>query len=277
LFDYLYSGLDVVTLQRGASAVLGNPDLNPERTQAWEISFRQVLSEEYVLAATYFKKETKDQVDTKTFVAMDSKVAGDYGFAEYVNNPHASSHGLELVLTKNHGSWISGELSYTYMVTEGLSDRVSQGLDMLQWGFKPIVGVFPLSWDQRHTLKCNANIQLPFDVEARIFWNFYTARPYTYYPSRDGFTPRDPTMDFMPNNARMKNYNNIDMKVMRVFDIQFARFTKLILYYDVRNLLHTRNVKWIDSSGRIGGELEDPAAYFIGRRTKLGMRLEVGF
>jgi len=32
----------------------------------------------------------------------------------------------------------------------------------------------------------------------------------------------------------------------------------------------------MDSSGKIGGELSDPGGYYIGRRTKVGMVLEVG-
>ena len=277
LFDYLYSGLDVVTLQRGASAVVGNPDLEPERTQAWEISLRRVLNKEFVASVTYFQKRTTNQIDTKTFVAIDSKAAGDFGFTEYVNNPSAEASGFEFVLTRQGGVFLNGDVSYTFMKAEGLSDRASQGLDYLQWGFQPVTSLFPLSWDQRHSVKVNLAFQLPFDIDARLFWNFYTARPYTYYPSRDGFTPLDPTRLFVPNNARMQNFNNIDIRVQRAFDLGLMRSSSLIAYVDVRNLLHERNVKWIDSSGRIGGELGDPSAYFIGRRTKVGIRMEVGF
>lgn len=276
LFDYLYSGLDVVALQRGASAVMGNPDLDPERTQAWEISVKQILYENLVGSVTYFKKETQNQVDTKTFVPMDSKAAGDFGFAEYVNNPQASSHGIELVLMRNQGEFINGEFSYTYMVAEGLSDRASQGLDMLQWGIKPFTTAFPLSWDQRHTLKLTATIQLPLGLEARLFGIFYTARPYTYYPSLDGFTAKDPTMVFVPNNERMANYKNLDVKFSRAFDLGIGVDSKLIVYVDSRNILHNKtNVKWMDSSGRIGGELNDPSASFIGRRTHVGLRIDM--
>lgn len=276
LFDYLYSGLDVVTLQRGASAILGNPDLEPERTQAWEISFKQVINEQFVGSITYFQKRTTNQIDTKTFIPLDSKAAGDFGFTEYVNNPSAEASGFEFVLTRSRGAFVNGDISYTYMVAEGLSDRASQGLDMAQWGFEPYTTFFPLSWDQRHTIKMNAAVELPFDVDARLFWQFYTARPYTYYPSRDGFTPQDPTMVFIPNNKRMKNYNSIDVRLSRSFELGLARYSMLVVYFDVRNLLHVRNVKWLDSSGRIGGELGDPSAYFIGRRSKLGVRMEIG-
>ncbi len=277
LFDYLYSGLDVVTLQRGASAVLGNPDLEPERTQAWEISVRQILNDEFVVSATYFRKSTINLVDSKTFVPMDSKTAGDFGFAEYVNNPYAESRGIELVLSRSRGLWITGEISYTYMSAEGLSDRANQGLDLAQWGFKPAIALFPLSWDQRHTLKVNADIVLPLDVRASLLINFYTARPYTYYPSLDGFSPLDTTMIFIPNNRRLQNFNDVDVKFTRKIDLGITDHSMLILFVDVRNLLDEPNIRWMDSSGRIGGELSDPGAYFIGRRTHVGLRFDITF
>jgi len=50
---------------------------------------------------------------------------------------------------------------------------------------------------------------------------------------------------------------------------------KFTLSIDCRNALNTRNVLWMDSSGRIGGELSDPGAYDISRRTR--MVLETAF
>jgi hypothetical protein len=44
------------------------------------------------------------------------------------------------------------------------------------------------------------------------------------------------------------------------------------LYVDVRNLTDAANVSWIDSNGRIGGELGDPSGYMIGRRARFGIQ-----
>lgn len=277
LFTYLFSGLDVVTAQRGASALLGNPNLEPERTKAWEISVKQVVKENVVLSATYFRKESSNLIDAKTFIATDSKVAGDYGFAEMVNNPYAESRGFELVLSRSQGAFLTGSISYSFMEALGLSESATQGLNFRQWGFAPVNTLFNLSWDQRHTLKVNAVLQLPLGVQANAFFHTFTGRPYTYFPSRDGFTPLDPEQAFVPNNERMPGYANLDVKLTRTFSFDLARSTEVTVYVDVRNALDQRNVKWMDSSGRIGGELEDPGAYHIGRRTRTGITVEVGF
>src|SRR5207245_1371366 len=58
LFDYLYSGLNNVTLKKGLGVLVGNPDLKPEKTRAWETSIKYALQNSVVLVATYFHKET---------------------------------------------------------------------------------------------------------------------------------------------------------------------------------------------------------------------------
>ena len=271
LFTYLYSGLDVIAQQHGSAALVGNPDLAPEKTIAWELSIRQVLGENLVGSLLYFRKETANQVDTKTFVPSDSKVAGDYGFAEFVNNPTAESQGIELTVKRTEGS-IRGEVSYTFMTAEGLSENATQGLYLAQYGIVPYTSPFFLSWDQRHTLKVNLSARLPLGVDAEIFWSYNTARPYTYYPSRDGFTPLDTTIIFVPNNRRMQDYSSVDMKVTRSFS--FMESMRATLYADIRNLFNTKSVKWYDSSGRTGGELGDPSAYYTGFRGLIGVRFE---
>lgn len=276
LFTYLFSGLDIVTAQRGASALMGNPNLEPERTKAWEISVKQVVKENVVFSATYFRKESSNLIDAKTFIATDSKVAGDYGFAEFVNNPYAEARGVELVLSRNRGGIVTGSVSYTFMEAMGLSESATQGLNYRQWGFTPANTLFYLSWDQRHTIKVNATFHLPLGIEANTFLHSFTGRPYTYYPSRDGFTPTNPNQVFIPNNERMNGYTNLDVKFTKSFSFDYARSTDVTFFVDVRNALDKRNVKWMDSSGKIGGELEDPSGFYIGRRTRTGMSVEIG-
>ncbi len=272
LFDYLYSGLDVVAQQRGVSAVVGNPDLKPEKTKAWEISIRHAISENYTGSILYFRKETENQVDSKTFVPSDSKAAGDYGFAEFVNNPTAQAEGIEAHLKKAGGDFFNGEISYTFMLAQGLSENATQGLNLAQYGIKPYTSLFFLSWDQRHSVKLSASFRLPYDVDLQAFYNFNTAKPYTYFPSRDGFTPQDSSLLFVPNNRRMENYSAMDVKISKMLTIEETM--KAIFYVDIRNLFADKNVRWMDSSGRIGGELSDPGAWYIGFRALTGVRFE---
>lgn len=273
LFDYLYSGITPAQIQSGSRSVLaGNPDLEPERTIAWELGYKHAINENFVGSITYFKKNAKNQIDSKTLVAFDSKFAGDYGFATYVNNAEAEASGIEFVLSRERDEKLSGSISYTYIVTEGMSETANQAVNQAQWGFPIKAKTFPLSWDQRHSIKLDIEGKLPYDVVANFVLWYNSAKPYTYFPTRDGFTPLDSTKDFVPNNYRMKDVVFVNLKLSRIFLL--GEKAAVTAYADIRNLLNTKNVKWIDSNGRIGGELEDPSAYYDLRRVRVGLSAE---
>jgi outer membrane receptor protein involved in Fe transport len=276
LFDYLYSGLNNISLRKGIGVLVGNPDLKPERTRSWEMSLKYALKTGVVLSGTYFHKETTNLIDVKTFVPTNSSVAGDYGFAEFVNNPFARSSGIELSITKETGAPLTGTVSYTYMTTEGVSENAREGLQFYQWGFAVPSRPFPLSWDQKHTVKVIAMLQLPWDFALSTSWSFHTGRPYTYFPSKDGFTADDPTMEFEPNNSRLDDFNLLNLKVSKLFMLgrEAAPAVRLNVYADARNVLNKKNVRWSDSSGRVGGELSDLNAWDQGRRVRVGLRAE---
>lgn len=272
LFDYLYSGLNNVSLQRGVGVLIGNPDLEPERTKAWEISAKYAFEDDAVLSATYFDKTTYNQIDIKTFVPGTARAAGDYGFAEFVNYQYARAQGLELMISRERHKLLTGSVSYTFMTVDGLSDDARQGLTYYQWGYPSPPKLYPLSWDQRHTVKFIANFALPWQTALSLLWAYSSGRPYTYYPTYDGFTPLDSTMRFTPNNARMPDVHLVDVKASKRF--RLGDFGTLAFYVDIRNLLDTRNVVWMDSNGNVGGELSDVSAWGYPRRVRLGLRLE---
>jgi len=275
LFQYLYSGVDRVSIATGLSALTGNPDLEPERTKSIEISLRYELTENLVGSATYFKKETTNQVDSKTFVEGDSKESGTYGFAEFVNNPYAEAEGLELILSRERGAWVTGELSYTLMRAQGLSGNASDGFFLAQYGLPPAIRIYPLSWDQTHTIKLTSALLMPWDMRLNFLVHWHSGRPYTRYPTETGFQPVPDAGPFQPNNERMPSFTNVDVRIAQVFRFGWTPSSLIMLYLDVRNLFDEQNVSWIDSNGRIGGELQDPSGYFIGRRTSLGVQIEL--
>jgi hypothetical protein len=67
----------------------------------------------------------------------------------------------------------------------------------------------------------------------------------------------------------------VDIKLSRKFNLGITKYSSLILFVDVRNLFDESNIRWMDSSGRTSGELNDPSAYYIGRRTLVGIRFDI--
>lgn len=273
LFDHLYTGLDRVALSKSFSALTGNPGLEPERSRVWEISYKRVLPMNVVVSATYFQKNTTNLIDSKTFVPGDSKISGSYGFAEFVNDPYAESSGLEFTVSRDRGEWLTGDISYTYMKAEGTSGAEHQGFNLAQYGFPVGPSVFPLSWDQRHSVTATVNLKTPEQIDAHLVVHARSGRPYTYYPSSTGFVPLAGAGIFSLNNQRMPAYTNIDLVLEHYCTPGWWPGARFTVYCDVRNLTDEQNVAWMDSNGRVGGELSDPSGYFIGRRTRLGLRI----
>ncbi len=273
LFDYLYSGTNPQQIRNGVNVLVGNPDLKPERTHAWEVGIKYGLNEKTLLSATYFKKDFIDQIDAKTLLPSESRVAGDYGYAEYVNNAFADAEGLEFVLSRQREDHLSYSISYSLMRTEGVSDYVNQNINLQQWGFPLVNQPYPLSWDQLHTLKISVDAQLPFGIDMNALWSYNSGRPYTYYPTKNGYTAVDSSIAFIPNNARLPSNNTLNVKFTKRFRIN--DLMGLSIYGDIRNFFNTMNARWADSNGKIGGQLGDPSAYYDPRRFSIGFRYEM--
>ena len=273
LFDYLYSGTTPQQIRTGVNVLVGNPDLKPERTHAWEVGIKYGLDDKDLLTVTYFNKEFIDQIDSKTFLSGKARVAGDFGFAEYVNNAFASAQGLEFVLSRHRSERFSGSLAYTLMKTEGVSDYVNQGINLAQWGYQIANTPYTLSWDQRHSIKLEIDAELPYEISGNFVWMFSTGKPYTYFPTKDGFTPLDSTQAFIPNNARLPSNSTVNFKFSRKFNLGTSN--SLFIYGSISNLFNTLNARWADSNGLIGGQLGDPSAYYDPRRFIIGVKYEM--
>lgn len=272
LFDYMYTGIDRVALNRGFSALTGNPDLEPERSTQWEVSVRYALPMGIVASAVYFKKETSNLIDVQTFVTGDSKIAGTFGFAQFVNVPEARASGVEIGVGRERGKWLTGEVSYTYMVTEANSGSAFDAFYFSQYGFKPYIRTFPLSWDQKHTVKATLMYASDNGYHLDLVAHWHSGRPYTDYPTTTGFFPVRGG-DFLPNNARMPDYFNVDIKVRKRFVLPWWADAGLDVYLDIRNLTNEFNTLWMDSNGREGGELGDPSGHTMGRRVRYGVQV----
>ena len=272
LFDFLYTGLNTSYLKKGVKLLYGNPDLKPEHTKAYEFSYKHILAQNWVGSVTYFKKEIFGLVDTKTFLASDSK-AEDDGYSQFVNLPAANSSGMEVTLEKRYSHFFSGKLSYTYMVAKGYSGNAEQGMNFFMWGFEVPNKEYYLSWDQRHTISTELFVGNPEKYGINVIWRWNTPRPYTFYPSRNALVP-DVNVKIEPNNARMSAVSYLDIKMSRSFWLK--QNIEATVYLDYRNTLDKLNVLWVASDGRIGGELGDPSAWDIGRRVNLGVKIEFG-
>ncbi|GAB4342901.1 MAG: hypothetical protein Kow0037_30630 [Calditrichia bacterium] len=276
LFEYFYTGLNS-DFRFSQRALIGNPDIPPMKSKIFEISYRHTLADDYAIIVTGAQKKTKNLVDVSTFIGYDSKLDKNRGYGQYVTAPFAEAQSFEVVLKKRPRGFWWGELNYTYSIAKAVSDHDNAAFEYLQWGFTPDYDLYYVSWDQRHTVNLNLNFRYHDWVNASLISRFATPRPYTYYPSKskNGQLPADPKQRVTPNNKRMENTYSTDFKIQVNLSRALKRWAdipgRLQLYVDARNIFNRKNILWISADGRVGGELNDPAAYSVGQRIRLGV------
>jgi vitamin B12 transporter len=103
--------------------VVGNPDLEPERSTSLDAGFEQQLHGRTItLGATYFDQRFED------LIQYDAAPA-DQGDPNYVNVAAARSAGVELEARVLMSSWFSLRSNYTYLHTEVTDAGLDTGPD----------------------------------------------------------------------------------------------------------------------------------------------------
>ncbi len=145
--------------------LLGNPELQPIRARAWEITYRRALSDRIVLTITGFGRRYSNLIGTVSHLITTSPTPGisdkPMQVFRYENNVTASMNGLELAYQRQIGKTFTGSASYTYLESSGTaswpeSEFISIGHAEPGTGYSLTK---PLAWDQRHTFTLNLAYQ----------------------------------------------------------------------------------------------------------------------
>jgi outer membrane receptor protein involved in Fe transport len=94
--------------------VLGNPRLEPETTNSYDIGVTQGLGAGFTLDVSGYYKDVKNLIDSAVFVA------GNFSYSTYFNRDYADIRGFRLALTKRRGAF-TGSINYQYSVATGKS------------------------------------------------------------------------------------------------------------------------------------------------------------
>ena len=148
-FSYLYSNPEFeVPPSSGAGYTMGNADMEPQRTTQYEVGFSQQIGQDIGIEITGYFKDIRNLNSTKI---IQSIVAGDrYGL--YINKDFANSRGITVALSKRRSNKVSGNIDYTYSISEGNASDPTAAFYDEQSNIEPEKVLVPLDWDQRHTL-----------------------------------------------------------------------------------------------------------------------------
>ncbi|MCF7826190.1 MAG: TonB-dependent receptor [Candidatus Marinimicrobia bacterium] len=228
----------------GQVTSIGNPNLELERTIAYELGYSHSLYDKYLLnVATYYKDVSK-QPGWITY----TNVGGSVNYIIPENNNYEDIRGVEFTLSKLEGKWLTGFVNYTYMV------QTSGYFGLSHYYQDPI--------EQRDYEKINPvesrAVPTPY---ARMSVVFHT--PEKYGPNLAGFRPlEDWNLNFLTSYRSGSTWNwtesnrtryrpwvdtyNINSRLSRTFKTGMG---DLEFFMDVSNVL---NSKWLSYSGFAG-------------------------
>ena len=230
--DDLYENLSFD--MRGAIRRRGNPDLNPERTIAYEVGIIRQFTDDLTVDITGFTKDIDNLVNS---VHVD--ITNDYSyflndeFDGMLHGIYGRVQGFELTIRKWRagGSPVSGLLSYTYSVAKGKGSSRNLGYITYYRSQPDVTESHPLAWDQRHVFSGRLDIQLPFDSSVNLIGRYGSGLPYT--PN-----PRSPTKPDI-NSKRYPATYDVDALISKRSRIGGLTYT---FFADIRNIFNTKNL-----------------------------------
>jgi outer membrane receptor protein involved in Fe transport len=235
-FDMLYRRTNVndpvglINVTQGYRPRIGNPNLKPQTTIAYEFGTEMALAEEVVADVTVFYKDIYDYIAAK-FYDVDPRP-----YMAIVNMDYANSRGIEFSVTKRFSNHYSASANYTYSKVEGNADDWMAHF----WEYQnaSVTGQIPpkktvtLEWDQPHTLNFQLDVRWVDNWGMNIIGSFGSGLPYT---------PTDPRGKHIGewNSARKPWTGTVDVRLNK--DFKFFGITER-LYANVWNLFDRKNV-----------------------------------
>jgi outer membrane receptor for ferrienterochelin and colicin len=235
-FDYLYENENFHT--RGRWYIVGNPDLEAEKTVAYEIGVNHLLSTNTAIDLTFFYKDITDM--TEQVVVGPSAISNPQAtdnYSTFMNVGYGNTRGFEINLKRRHYNNWHYHAAYTFMVAKGFSSNVNEGGLRRFYNEEYPTQQFYLDWDRRHSFLMTGGYSIKNNWSIDLALNYATGAPYT--------DPKTLSRKPSRNNTRFPSISTVDVEVGKWFEF-FELNTKV--YLRITNLFDQRNlINWDDT------------------------------
>ncbi len=267
--QFVYSKLSRTSVR--SSLPVGNPNLNPETTVAYELGLRNQISGSDVLTITAFYKDIFDYITEKSVLRLGT-VGGAQYYTTYLNSDYGRVRGIEVEYKTRFGNWFRGAFSGSYSIATGKSSTPNENLIRLQQGEPENIRENYLIWDRPVQVSLNLNFTVPrdeplFGIGRGVLddWNAFVR---VFYESGDRYTPQILTgVDAVTGRPQyISDLNNVngsigaywfyvDLNIEKYFDLGFG---KLVAGIEVQNLFDNQNSQIINPITGRAYEYGDP-------------------
>ena len=216
-----------------STPTFGNSNLNPERSDQYELGLQQQFTDDIKMDLTVFYKDVSDLIDDRRIVS--GEVAIDKEFNVFTNIGYAKVKGFtaSFVKRKSPGGIFSATLDYTFQVGEGsYTNAVDLAVDT-RTGRSTAQKLVPLDFDRTHTINATITLSSTNDWLASLIGEIRNGTPYT--PSvPSSIQP----IQFEQNSDRRPWYTNLNMRIEKFFNFFDTRWS---IFLQVENVLDTKN------------------------------------
>ncbi|MCK4328852.1 TonB-dependent receptor [candidate division WOR-3 bacterium] len=250
-FEYLYTNPEFeIPKMSGINTILGNADLDAQRTVMYEIGLQQAFTDNIAVDVTLFYRDIRDWVGTSPQI---NTVVPGTAYVKYINKDYANVRGITVAFDRYRTDKFGLSLDYTYQIVEGTSSNPEDAFWDARAGRAPRIQVIPLDWDQTHTV----NLSILYG-NAGLILRYGTGFPYTPYIVQGTRVGRSLTTGLKENSARKPSTLTADFNYTHDIKIRkaTASFTIRIL-----NLFDARNEEWVfEDTGRATYTLQERIA-----------------
>jgi len=236
--------------------LIGNPNMEAEKTIAYEFGYKHQFTDIYAVELTMWAKDAANLVSSEQIPSFYQGMANPYRYIVFLNYDYASSKGFDLTFSKRYSNYFSARANYSFMRSESNREEPWSGF----WGRdelddmpkRPAV----VGWDQPHKFSASISITIPQGVSPQVFgirplertsasliYRATAGRPYTP-------TTRERTLE--RNSERRPWTFQWDLRLYRDFETFGLQYS---VFVDIRNLMDRRNIVQVFSRT---GKPDDP-------------------
>ena len=242
-FDYYFAS---ATSNLANSGVVGNPDLEYEKTVEYELGVETEVSKYWLFRVSGYYKDIYNTMGTIP------QVYGPLDFYIYSNTNYGRAKGVEFAIDKRFSQNYLISFKYDFSFAEGKQSSDVEAVSTRLSNVPENYDEYPLSWDERHRINLYASIRyrdeehpvlfgvkLPDDWLLTVQWEYGSGVPYTpsYYTTgiQDNL--------ILTNSARYPWSEKTNLKIEKYFLFNKERNTQLVLGIDVSNLFNKKNIR----------------------------------
>jgi len=235
--NFLYENPEFEIYGAGATDLIGNADLGPERTVMYEIGLQQAVGQNFNFDVTGFYRDIRDWIGIS--FPIDT-YGGRTTYTKYVNKDYAAAQGIALSGRYQTSTLLVG-LDYTYMSAEGTTSDALDAYNDLKNQRAPRVQMVNLNWDQTHTLNLTCTYRTKGWLLGLI-GRLASGMPYTPTFARGEVSGTGTFSGLRENSERMPPTKTFDVRLSKEMRWKGIRWE---LFVNCYNIFDTRNVRYV--------------------------------